>query len=277
VPEGDVLLLTAERLGAALRGAALVRAELRWPSAAGVDLTGRTLTEAAAYGKHLLLRFDDGRTLHTHLRMDGSWRVHRTGSRESAGRSPDVRAVLATATWTCVGRRLGMLDVLRTRDEPRLLALLGPDVLASGFPAHLDEAASRLRTEPGRPVCAALLDQRAVAGLGTIWTAETLFAARVWPWAPVGDLDDTTRAALLGTARRLMSRSVAVARRAGFGAVEYAVHGRHRRPCRRCATPIELGSTSGPGRRPDGQERVVYWCPSCQPGDAGPRRTAPAA
>ncbi|WP_166846818.1 DNA-formamidopyrimidine glycosylase family protein [Isoptericola sp. BMS4] len=264
MPEGDVLLLTAERLGAALRGSELVRAELRWPSAAGVDLVGRALTEAAAYGKHVLLRFDDGRTLHTHLRMDGSWRVHRTGSRDAAARSPAVRAVLATRTWTCVGWRLGMLDVLRTRDEPRLLAHLGPDVLAPGFPSRLGEGVSRLRAEPGRAVCAALLDQRTVAGLGTIWTAEALFACRVWPWTPAGDLDDQALATLLSTARRLMSRSVAVARRAGFGAVEHAVHGRHRRPCRRCATPVALGSTSGPGRRPDGPERVVYWCPSCQ-------------
>lgn len=259
-----MLRLTAERLDAALRGSALVRAELRWPTAAGLDLTGRTVESSVAYGKHLLLRFDDGRTLHTHLRMDGTWRVHRTGTPEAVGRGPAVRAVLATEAWTCVGRRLGMLDVLRTHDEPRLLGHLGPDVLADDFPDRVAEGARRLALTPARPVCAALLDQRSVAGLGTIWTAETLFACRVWPWTPAGQVDDATRTALLLTARRLMGRALTTARRSGFGAVEHAVHGRHRRPCPRCATPVALGSTSGPGRRPEGAERVVYWCPSCQ-------------
>ncbi|MGF0116413.1 DNA-formamidopyrimidine glycosylase family protein [Promicromonospora sp. Marseille-Q5078] len=266
MPEGDVLRLTAERLGVALGGSPLVRAELRWPSAAGVDLVGATVRTSVAYGKHLLLRLDDGRTLHTHLRMDGSWRVYRTGTREAAGRSPAVRAVLATASWTCVGLQLGMLDVLRTRDEPRLLGHLGPDVLADDFPDRLDEAAGRVAAAPGRPLCVALLDQRTVAGLGTIWTAESLFATRRWPWTPAGALGDDARRALLGTARRLMTRSVEVGRRAGLGAVELAVHGRHRAPCRRCRTPVALGSTAGPGARPDGGERAIYWCPTCQAG-----------
>ena len=264
MPEGDVLRLTAGRLGAALRGAPLVRAELRWPSAAGVDLVGATARETVAYGKHLLTRFDDGRTLHTHLRMDGYWRVHRTGAREANGRSPAVRAVLATETWTCLGWHLGMLDVLRTRDEPRLLGHLGPDVLGDDFADRLDEGAGRLVTDPDRPLCAALLDQRGVAGLGTIWTAESLFATRRWPWTPVGSLDDDARRTLLVTARRLMGRSVEVGRRSGLGAVELAVHGRHHKPCRRCGTPVALGSTAGPGRRPDAGERAIYWCPTCQ-------------
>jgi len=264
VPEGDVLRLTAERLGAALVGSPLVRADLRWPSAAGVDLVGATVRESVAYGKHLLLRTDDGRTLHTHLRMDGSWRVARTGTPEAAGRNPAVRAVLATRAWTCLGLQLGMLDVLRTRDEPRLLGHLGPDVLGDDFPDRLEEGARRLGSDPRRPVCVALLDQRTVAGIGTIWTAESLFATRRWPWTPVGDLDHAARRELLATARRLMSRSVEVGRRTGLGAVEQSVHGRHRAPCRRCRTPVALGSTAGPGLRPDGGERAIYWCPSCQ-------------
>lgn len=264
MPEGDVLRLTAQRLDSALRGSPLVRADLRWPSAAGVDLVGATARETVAYGKHLLTRFDDGRTLHTHLRMDGTWRVYRTGSREASGRGPAVRAVLATASWTCVGRHLGMLDVLRTRDEPRLLGHLGPDVLADDFPDRAAEGARRLAADPARPLCAALLDQRSVAGLGTIWTAESLFLTRTWPWTPAGDLGEDARRTLLLAGRRLMSRSVQVGRRSGLGAVELAVHGRHYKPCRRCHTPIALGSTLGPGLRPDAGERAVYWCPSCQ-------------
>jgi endonuclease-8 len=268
VPEGDVLRLTAERLDAALRGVPLVRAELRWPSAAGARLDGATVTACVAYGKHLLTRFDDGRTLHTHLRREGYWRVHRTGTPEAAARNPAVRAVLATPAWTCVAWHLGMLDLVRTRDEPSLLAHLGPDVLADDFgAAGVAEAARRLAAAPERPLCEVLLDQRVVAGLGTIWMAETLFALRLWPWTPAGALDEAGRSALLLTAHRLLSRAVAVGRTRGL--VERAVHGRNRRPCVRCRTPIAVGQANEPP-----YERVVFWCPSCQAGP-GARRGAP--
>jgi endonuclease-8 len=278
VPEGDVLRLTAERLDAALRGVPLVRADLRWPSAAGARLDGATVTECVAYGKHLFTRFDDGRTLHTHLRMEGYWRVHRTGSPEAAARNPAVRAVLATPAWTCVAWHLGMLDLVRTRDEPSLIGHLGPDVLADDFAeAGIAEGARRLAAAPERPLCEALLDQRVVAGLGTIWMAETLFALHLWPWTAAGELDDSGRRALLLTAQRLLSRAVAVGRTRGLQAVERSVHGRNRRPCVRCRTPIAVGQANEPP-----YERVVFWCPSCQARpDAGPgaglgaRRGAP--
>ncbi len=260
MPEGDVLRLTAARLDTALRGVELSRAELRWPSAAGARLEGAVVTECVAYGKHLLTRFDDGRTLHTHLRMEGYWRVHPTGTAQAAARHPAIRAVLATPAWTCVGWHLGMLDLVRTRDESRLLGHLGPDVLADDFPdAGLGEGVRRLAAAGARPLCEALLDQRVVAGLGTIWMAETLFALRLWPWTPTSSLDDGARRAVLLTARRLMGRSVAVARSHGLGAVETAVHGRARRPCRRCRTPIAVGTANEPP-----YDRPVFWCPSCQ-------------
>ncbi|MBL0886520.1 Fpg/Nei family DNA glycosylase [Myceligenerans indicum] len=264
MPEGDVLRLTAERLDAALAGHVLTRAELRWPSAAAANLVGATVLGTAAYGKHLLTRFDDGRTLHTHLRMEGWWRVDRTGSQGAAARGTTVRAVLATRSWTCTGRRLGMLDLLATRDERRVLAGLGPDVLADDFAPHapasrLPDGVARLLREPGRPLCDALLDQRGVAGLGTIWTAESLFACRLYPWDPVGSLDEDEIARLLLTARNLMWRSIRVARRDGFGAVGSAVHGRAGRACRRCGTPVAVGTAN---EQPF--ERPVFWCPTCQ-------------
>ncbi|GAB3157610.1 Fpg/Nei family DNA glycosylase [Myceligenerans halotolerans] len=264
MPEGDVLRLTAERLDAALAGHVLTRAELRWPSAAAANLVGATVLGTAAYGKHLLTRFDDGRTLHTHLRMEGRWRVDRTGSRGAAARSPLIRAVLATRHWTCTGWQLGMLDLLATRDEPRVLAGLGPDVLADDFApgapgSRLPDGVTRLTRDPDRPLCDALLDQRTVAGLGTIWMAESLFARRLHPWAPVRGLDDDGAAVLLLTARELMWRSIRTARTNGLGAVETAVHGRLGRSCRRCRTPIAVGTANqAPFERP------VFWCPTCQ-------------
>jgi endonuclease-8 len=265
VPEGDVLRLTAERLTAALRGLPLVRAELRWPSAGGADLTGATALETSAYGKHLLTRFDDGRTLHTHLRMDGYWRVHRTGSRDASARNPAIRAVLATDAWTATGWHLGMLDLLRTHDEQRILNGLGPDVLGADFPTTgLPAASARLVHEPDRPLCAALLDQRTVAGIGTIWMAESLFARRLFPWTTTGALTEDERDDLLRTARRLMERSVAVGRARGLGAVEMHAHGRAGRPCHRCGTPISVGSAN---EKP--YERPVFWCPTCQAPSSG--------
>jgi len=267
VPEGDVVRLTAERLGQALRGSPLVRAELRWPSAAAAHLVGSAVVESLSYGKHLLLRLDDGRTLHTHLRMEGSWRVARTGSPQAAARAPTVRAVLATASWTCLGDRLGMLDLVRTHDEVQLLGHLGPDVLAENFEGPgVAEGLRRLALEPERAACAALLDQTVVAGIGTIWMAESLFARRLWPWTPVAGLGPDERSALLRTASRLISRSVDIGRRQGLGAVPRYAHGRHRKPCPRCRTPIALAALSGPDVRPDqgAGEGVVFWCPSCQ-------------
>jgi endonuclease-8 len=250
MPEGDVLRRTAAGLDAALAGRVIDRAELRWPDASGTALEGRTVLGTVAYGKHLLTRFDDGRTLHTHLRMDGSWSVHRTGATAARERDPWVRAVLATPDWTALGHRLGMLDVLRTRDEARLLAGLGPDVLADEFPGDgLQRVLARF-ADDARPVAENLLDQSVLAGIGTIWTAESLFARRVWPWLPARDLADA--ASLVMTARELMTRAVA-------GDVMPRVHGRAGLPCHRCRTPVEVGMA----RRPP-MQRPVFWCPACQ-------------
>lgn len=249
MPEGDVLRRTAARLDAALVGEPLVRAELRWPTAAGVHLVGRTVLGTTAYGKHLLTRFDDGRTLHTHLRMDGTWRVAATGSPQAQARAPQIRAVLATQRWTALGRLLGMLDVVGTRDEHTLVGHLGPDVLDDDF--DVEEVLRRWAARGATPVAEVLLDQTAVAGIGTIFMAESLFAERVWPWTPADEVTDPAR--VLATARRLMQRSVAT------GRPDERVHGRRQRPCVRCGTPIARGTA----RRPP-MERPVFWCPRCQ-------------
>jgi endonuclease-8 len=258
VPEGDVLRRTAARLDLALVGTPLVRADLRWPTAATVDLVGRTVLATRPYGKHLLTRFDDGRTLHTHLRMDGYWRVHRTGT-DARDRSPQVRAVLATSRWTAVGHLLGMLDVVPTRDEPTLVGHLGPDILDDPFDGP--EALRRWVARGATPVAEVLLDQTVVAGIGTIFMAESLFAERLWPWLPADQVPDPER--LLLVARRLMQRSVASGRPPGN------VHPRVRLPCPRCGTPVARGDA----RRPP-MQRPVFYCPRCQPAPA--QSAAPA-
>ncbi|MDQ0374371.1 DNA-formamidopyrimidine glycosylase family protein [Cellulomonas humilata] len=254
MPEGDILRRTADRFELAIGGRVLVRSDLRWPTAATVDLVGRTVLETRSYGKHLLTRFDDGRTLHTHLRMEGYWRIARTGSPEAAARSPQVRAVLATEEWTTVGYHLGMLDVVRTRDERTLIGHLGPDLL--GETVDLDEALRRWTARGSTPVAEVLLDQTVVAGIGTIFAAESLFAERLWPWTPADAVADPAQ--LLGVARRQLQRSVADGRPPGH------VHGRLRQPCHRCGTRIAVGQA----RKPP-MERPIFYCPRCQQEPAG--------
>ncbi|PFG42803.1 endonuclease-8 [Isoptericola jiangsuensis] len=274
MPEGDVLRLTAARLERALADGPLTRADLRWPGAATTVLTGRRVVSCVAYGKHLLTRFDDGRTLHTHLRMEGEWRV--TPASAPVPGHHMVRAVLGTERWTCVGWRLGMLDVLRTRDEPRLLARLGPDVLGDDFEGEgLARGVELLAAQGGRPLCDVLLDQQVVAGLGTIWMAETLFTLRLHPWAPADSLDDAGRELLLRTARRLLAGSVRIGAERGLQHVPRAVHGRLGAPCVRCRTPVQVGQANEPP-----YERPVFWCPTCQAptgsGDGASRLSRPA-
>lgn len=264
MPEGDILRRAARSLDAALAGHVLARAELRWPSAAGVDLVGATVLGTVPYGKHLFTRFDDGRSLHTHLRMEGSWRLARTGSPEARARSPWVRAVLGTAAWTAVGHRLGMLDVLRTEEEHTLIGHLGPDVLAEDFPsAGLAETLSRVAARGEVPIAEVLLDQRVCAGIGTLYAAESLYARRLWPWTPAAEVSDVP--SLLMTARRLMERSVAAPSPTATGdgprGLTSWVHDRAGKPCLRCGTPV----VRGVARKPP-MERPIFYCPTCQVG-----------
>lgn len=264
MPEGDILRRAARSLDAALAGQRLVRAELRWPSAAGVDLVGATVQRTVPYGKHLFTRLDDGRSLHTHLRMEGSWRLVRTGTSPARAAGPWVRAVLGTTTWTAVGHRLGMLDVVRTEDEHTLIGHLGPDVLADDFPAGgLAEAMRRAAAHGDVPIAEVLLDQRVCAGIGTLYAAESLYARRLWPWTPTAEVDDVPT--LLMTARRLMERSVAsptpTATGDGPRGLTAWVHDRAGHPCLRCGTPVVRGLA----RRPP-MERPIFYCPRCQVG-----------
>lgn len=282
MPEGDAVWRTARRLHAALAGAVLLGSDLRVPALATRDLSGRTTIEVIPRGKHLLHRLEGGVTLHSHLRMDGSWRVlaaataagspdspqHRATPQHPATRRHTVRAVLWTAAHLAVGDSLGMLDLIETRHEGRLVGHLGPDVLDRAFDREL--ALSNLRAEPTRAVADALLDQRNLAGIGTIYASEPLHEHQVSPWTPVGELDPEVLGRVVDTARLWMVRSCRVGHAPpadplrqrpadGWLPGTYRVFGRRGRSCRRCGTPIEERPI---GRQP--QERVVSFCPTCQ-------------
>ena len=257
MPEGDTVWLTARRLHQALAGRVLTRSDVRVPRYATTDLTGRAVTEAIARGKHLLIRVDRGITVHTHLRMDGSWRVRPAGDRVAA--SHRIRLVLANDTWQAVGYQLGIVEILPTAREASVVGHLGPDLLGPDWdPA---EAARRLLAAPARPVGEALLDQRNLAGAGSIFATEMLFLRGVSPWRPVGEVSDLR--ALVELGQRLLDANkeragiitTGVARRGE----ETWVYGRAGRPCRRCGTPIRRAEQGTAG-----EERLRFWCPACQ-------------
>ncbi|MFP5417466.1 MAG: DNA-formamidopyrimidine glycosylase family protein [Actinomycetes bacterium] len=267
MPEGDTVWRTASRLHAVFAGRTLTRSDLRWPTLATADLTGSTTLEVVARGKHLLHRLDTGLTLHSHLRMEGSWRVQATTEPPVRLTAPKIRAVLATADWTAVGWSLGMLDLLPTTDERTLVGHLGPDVLGPDWDA--DRAVANLAAASA-PIGAALLDQRNLAGLGTLWASEALFLACLDPWTPASALPAERLEALVRRAQRLVeaNRHHAVQSSTGErgpGRTTY-VHGRHHRPCRRCGVPIDVKPI---GEAP--RDRVMFFCPRCQSGPADAR------
>ncbi len=261
MPEGDVVLRAARRLTEALGGLPLVRADLRWPTVAGADLLGRTVLETASHGKHLLTRLDDGRTLHTHLRMDGTWQIRRTQQPPQPWRQHTVRVVLATSRWTCAGISLGMVDLLPTARETEVVGHLGPDLMADDV--DITTAAANLRAQGGRPIGEVLLDQRVAAGIGTIYTAESLWLERINPWLPADQVDDPE--ALMSTAARILRRSADAPSITATGdprpGHDTHCYGRAGRGCRRCGTPIRQGRLGAPPT-----DRIAYWCPTCQPG-----------
>jgi endonuclease VIII len=283
VPEGDTVWLTAHRLDAALSGRVVTRFDLRIPELALSDLTGATVTEVLARGKHILMRFDEGLTLHSHLRMDGSWRIDRartsarvggpaSGRPGQPGRpgrpgraqprerdSFDIRAIIGNTEWTASGARVHDLELARTDDEARWVGHLGPDVLGPDWDAA--RAAANLAADD-RPLVEALLDQRNLAGVGNMYAAELMFLAGVHPLTTAKDvtkLDAVVRTAFKALRANRDHPEQSTTGRTARGE-QHWVYMRTGQPCRRCRTPIVTGEFGQPPR-----QRNTFWCPHCQP------------
>lgn len=261
MPEGDTVYRAARRLDAALRGQQLVRGELRHPRLVEHDLAGQGVAGVGSVGKHLFIRFDHGHSLHSHLRMDGSWQLYLPDQRwRHAGHH--ARAVLATAERVAVGFRLHDMALLRTSEEHRLVGHLGPDLLDPNWgEAHAGEALRRLTADPAAEIGMALLDQRVIAGVGNVYRCELCFLLGVWPWAPVAELADPAGA--ISLARALLRRNAGRVERSTTGELARGrrtwVYERSGLPCRRCGALIRRAD-QGEGV----EARVVYYCPSCQ-------------
>jgi endonuclease VIII len=245
MPEGDALHRAARRLQALVGETVTVDAPHPRAAATGVaeQLDGRRLEGVEAVGKNLVLYFEGGLVLRSHLRMSGRWSVRERGA-ATRGRP-----------WLVLrgGSREAVLwggSVLEL--NARRIRRLGPDIL--GEPPDLDRMIAGLRrADARRAVGDALLDQRLVAGIGNVWKAESLWRAGVSPWRPLGSVSDEELGRVLTEAAEAMRRSV------DTGREERAIYRAAGRPCPRCGTPIR-------SRGQGDANRTAYWCPRCQPG-----------
>jgi endonuclease VIII len=252
VPEGDTVFHTAAILREALAGKTLTRCDVRVPAYATVDLTGQRVDEVVSRGKHLFIRVGQA-SIHSHLKMDGSWRV--SGTDRPSREDHRVRIILKAGDVQAVGVDLGVLEILdRDRDE-ETVAHLGPDLLGPDWDPHV--AAANLMADPDRPLAGALLDQRVMAGVGNVYCNELCFVFGHLPTTPVNAVKDPLR--MVQRSRDMLWLNRSRANRTTTGDTRRGrqlwVYSRAGAPCRRCGTAIETDRNG---------DRVTFWCPRCQ-------------
>ncbi|WP_167105400.1 endonuclease VIII Nei2 [Mycobacterium sp. DL592] len=256
MPEGDTVFRTAADLREALVGKTLTRCDVRVPQYATVNLAGDTVDDVLSRGKHLFIRVGAA-SIHSHLKMDGSWRVAPRGT--PTRQAYKIRILLETGDIQAAGIDLGVLEILDREHDMDAVAHLGPDLLGPDWDPNL--AAANLTADPSRPIAAALLDQRVMAGVGNVYCNELCFVFGRLPTSLVGILNDPLRLVnrardMLWVNRSRVNRTTTGNRRTGQ---ELWVYGRAGQPCRRCGTRIERAESADATG-----ERVTYWCPSCQ-------------
>ena len=250
MPEGDTIWRTAATLRHGLEGKRVLDARPDMLK----RLAGTTITEVKPVGKHLLIRFDNGLAIHSHMRMQGAWHLYKRGER---WRRPawQMKALLETDDVVAVCFGTPVVDLVR--DETTKVGHLGPDILSDDWVAG--DVVARVRALAATAVGEVLLDQRVTAGIGNVYRCEALWHTRINPWTKTTDLDDAQLTALFETAHEAMRANLNGGFKRRFpGYGRGAVHGRGGRPCPRCGTRIRV--------RAQGEHaRLTYWCPACQP------------
>lgn len=262
MPEGDSLFRLADRIRPVLAGRAVTAFEAHAiDDAVAASVVGHVVAEVEARGKNLLVRFDDGRALHIHLRMLGRLGIERPRSAFYAPRAGRPQLRLATSAGAIVGRKIPVVRLLVAGGEARApeLARLGPDLVREGLDE--DDAIARLRALGAKPIGEALLVQRAVAGIGNVYKSEVLFLERTDPRAPTSRVDDDHLRRLVRRASFLLRKNLGHGprtTRASLTGQRLWVYGRDGRACFRCKGPIVRFYEPGPNGR------STYHCPSCQ-------------
>ncbi len=254
MPEGDTVFRTAANLREALVGKTLTRCDIRVPRYATVDLAGHTVDEVISRGKHLFIRVGPA-SIHSHLKMDGAWRVGPKG--KPIRNAYKIRIALEAEDIQALGIDLGILEILDREHDEEAVDHLGPDLLGDDWDAKV--AAANLAKDPDRPIATALLDQRNLAGVGNVYANELCFVFGRLPTSPVSSLPDPLRVVtrardMLWANRTRVNRTTTGNSRGGQ---DLWVYGRAGEPCRRCGSPIRRAESSD-------EDRVTYWCPSCQ-------------
>ncbi|HYS53125.1 MAG TPA: DNA-formamidopyrimidine glycosylase family protein [Thermoanaerobaculia bacterium] len=237
MPEGDIIFRIARTLDRALSGKIVTRFETALPKLQRASIRGRTIQRVRSVGKHLIIDFSDGLLLRTHLGMNGSWHLYRSGERWRR-RHEDMRVVIATDDFEAVGFNIPVAEL-------NSVPTLGPDLLGESFDS--DEAVTRMRVHGSREIADVLLDQHVVAGIGNIYKSEVLYACGINPFTRADALTEDALRRMVRKARAMLQRST-----------RSQVYGRGGQPCRRCGSRIEY-------RKQGPDVRGTYWCPKCQP------------
>lgn len=259
MPEGDTVWQSATALRAALEGKVLTTCDVRVPKYATTDLTGTRVDSVVSRGKHLLIRIGDA-SIHTHLKMEGTWQIYRPGERWHKP-AHQARIILSTEDTVAVGFSLGITEILARSHEDSAIGHLGPDLLGPDWDSSI--AVENLRAAGAEPIGIALLDQRVMAGLGNIYRNEICFLRGIHPRTPTMNVPDLE--AVVDLSFRIIgankSRRVRVTTGDTRPGKNTWVYGRNGKPCYRCGTRIRtelLGLDQL-------TERQIFFCPSCQP------------
>jgi endonuclease-8 len=258
MPEGDTIFRAAVSLNARLAGKEILRWSSTVPSLMSAHMLGRTIVRVDAVGKNLFIVFDDGRALHTHMRMTGSWHIYpqTTEPRNFPG---NARVTIEVEGCVAVCFSAPVVRMLSGPEVRREVGSLGPDVLATSFEAN--EAARRVIAAGKRPIGETIMDQSIVAGIGNVYKSELLFITKIDPFSESGALDLDAARKLMTEARRLMLRNTAPGSgmrttRLGAGG-RYWVYKRSGEQCRKCGEAIRM-------RRQGVGQRSTYYCRICQ-------------